>query len=184
MCKMMNVLTCTDALRLLGTGGGQDTCHLGGGCCARRCFWRRSFGPCSTSAFNILHNLLRTVLSEQALHRAVPGAPPTRLARRGRAPREAGRAGTASLGQDAVRWRARGGKGARHHCWTELWGVKSASSEGRMRGKRRVQALGAAPGGAQVPHMALGSVSTFKSFPLTSGVLHGRAERGLGFGPS
>ena len=42
-----------------------------------------------------------------------------------------------------------------------------------MRGKRRAQALGTAPGGAQVPHMALGSVSTFKSFPLTSGVLHG-----------
>ena len=46
-----------------------------------------------------------------------------------------------------------------------------------MRGKRRAQALGAALGAPQVPHMALGGVSTFKSFPLTSGVLHGSELR-------
>ena len=37
-----------------------------------------------------------------------------------------------------------------------------------MRGKRRAQALGAALGAPQVPHMAFGGVSTFKSFPFTA----------------
>ena len=43
---------------------------------------------------------------------ARPRRAPGRLAGRGRTPREAGRAGAASLGQDAARWRARGGEAA------------------------------------------------------------------------
>jgi len=42
-----------------------------------------------------------------------PRRAPGRLAGRGRTPREAGRAGAASLGQDAARWRARRGEAAR-----------------------------------------------------------------------
>ena len=59
-----------------------------------------------------LHTNKKNPSTQCAPCTARPRRAPGRLAGRGRTPREAGRAGAASLGQDAARWRARGGEAA------------------------------------------------------------------------
>ena len=167
---MTTVLTCTDAhdaLRLLGGWGGQDTRHLGGGCGARRCFWRRSIGPCSTLHKRIQHppqlaqnSLVRAGLAPRCPRRAPDAAGETREdAPRGGAHRSC----VAGARRGAVASPRR--RGSAPDCWTRVVGW---SQPQEREGCEARGVLGAALGAPQVPHMALGGVSTFKSFPLTS----------------